>query len=62
MNTNSKIYVTGLKGLVGFAIKRKLEYEGHNNIIHKTSNELDLRNQEAVKEFFVLEKPNYVFS
>lgn len=47
--------------MVGSAIERKLRKEGFNNIITKTSKELDLRNQQAVNDFFATEKPNYVF-
>lgn len=57
----SKIYVAGHKGMVGSAIVRKLEAEGYTNIITRTSSELDLRNQVAVREFFDSEKPEYVF-
>ena len=47
--------------MVGSAIHRKLQQEGYTNIITRTSSELDLRNQSAVKEFFDIEKPEYVF-
>jgi GDP-L-fucose synthase len=46
--------------MVGSAIERKLNAEGYHNMIHRTSNELDLRNQQAVNTFFELEKPDYV--
>ena len=58
---SSKIYIAGHRGMVGSAIARKLEAEGFTNILVKTSNELDLRNQNAVHEFFATEKPEYVF-
>lgn len=61
MNTQDKIYIAGHRGMVGSAIERKLRKEGFNNIITKTSKELDLRNQQAVNDFFATEKPNYVF-
>lgn len=61
MNKDSKIYIAGHRGMVGSAIARKLTAEGFNNIIAKTSAELDLRNQQAVADFFTKEKPNYVF-
>ena len=61
MKKDSKIYVAGHTGLVGSAIVRKLVSEGYNNIIGKTSSELDLRNQFTVKSFFDREKPEYVF-
>lgn len=61
MNKASKIYVAGHRGMVGSAIVRKLEAEGYTNIITRTSGELDLRNQQAVMDFFAQEKPEYVF-
>lgn len=60
MNTNSKIYVAGHRGMVGSAIIRSLNSQGFNNIIFRTSAELDLRNQAAVNEFFETERPEYV--
>jgi len=56
-----KIYIAGHRGLAGSAIVRKLKQEGFNNLLLPTSAELDLRNQQAVKEFFEQEKPEYVF-
>ena len=61
MNTTDKIYVAGHRGMVGSAIVRKLTEEGFTNIVTKTSSELDLRNQQNVKDFFDNEKPEYVF-
>lgn len=61
MNVDDKIYVAGHRGMVGSAIVRKLQKEGYNNIITRTSKELDLRNQQAVEAFFAEEKPDYVF-
>src|SRR3954447_9495508 len=61
MQTIDKVYIAGHRGMVGSAIKRKLEREGFTNIITRTSQELDLTNQEAVNTFFVQEKPAYVF-
>jgi len=61
MNKTDKIYIAGHRGMVGSAIERKLRNEGFTNIITKTSKELDLRNQEAVNDFFASEKPDYVF-
>jgi len=61
MNKDSKIYVAGHRGMVGSAILRKLQKEGYSNIITKTSQELDLRIQKEVDDFFKLEKPEYVF-
>ncbi|RZK92920.1 MAG: GDP-L-fucose synthase [Pedobacter sp.] len=61
MEKNSKIFVAGHRGMVGSAIYRKLQKEGYQNIITKTSAELDLRDQKAVADFFAAEKPDYVF-
>jgi GDP-L-fucose synthase len=47
--------------MVGSAIVRRLEEQGFKNIVVRTSAELDLRNQQAVEDFFVQEKPAYVF-
>jgi GDP-L-fucose synthase len=60
MKKDAKIYVAGHRGLVGSAIMRKLKKEGYNNLIYKTSSELDLRRQEKVEDFFEEEKPEYV--
>ena len=46
--------------MVGSSIWRKLEAEGYTNLIGRTSKELDLRNQQAVKDFFASEKPEVV--
>ena len=61
MQKDSKIYVAGHRGLVGSAIIRNLEQNGFKNLILRTSKELDLRNQQAVEEFFEQEKPEYIF-
>ena len=61
MEKNSKIYVAGHKGLAGSAIKRLLEKRGFNNLIYRTKEELDLRDSAKVKDFFEIEKPDYVF-
>lgn len=61
MNKNSKIYVAGHRGLVGSAIVRNLKTKGYSNIIYRTHEELDLKNQEEVKNFFQKERPEYVF-
>jgi GDP-L-fucose synthase len=61
MNIQDKIYVAGHNGMVGSAIVRKLKKEGFNNIVFKSSKELDLRNQAAVESFFNNEKLDYVF-
>lgn len=60
MNTSSKIYIAGHKGMVGSAIWNALQNKGYNNLVGKTSKELDLRNQAAVQEFFATEKPDVV--
>ncbi|MCB9282503.1 MAG: GDP-L-fucose synthase [Lewinellaceae bacterium] len=61
MRPNNKIYVAGHNGMVGSAIVRKLQREGFNNLVLRSSRELDLRNQQAVQDFFAAEKPDYVF-
>ncbi|WP_210463516.1 GDP-L-fucose synthase family protein [Rufibacter roseolus] len=61
MHPEAKIYVAGHKGLVGSAIMRKLEQEGYQNLLYRTSRELDLRHQQEVNDFFAAEKPEYVF-
>lgn len=61
MNKESKIYVAGHRGMVGSAIVRRLQKEGYNNIISKTSAELDLRVQQDVANFFDNNRPEYVF-
>jgi len=61
MEKESKIYVAGHRGLVGSAILRKLREEGYSNLVTRTSRELDLREQAAVREFFERERPEYVF-
>ncbi|HVW97764.1 MAG TPA: GDP-L-fucose synthase [Mucilaginibacter sp.] len=61
MDRSSKIYIAGHRGMVGSAIHRKLVKEGFTNFITRTSDTLDLRNQQAVADFFEAEKPDYVF-
>lgn len=61
MELTAKIYIAGHRGMVGSAIMRNLQKQGYTNIITKTSAELDLRNQQAVSDFFAKEKPEYVF-
>jgi nucleoside-diphosphate-sugar epimerase len=60
MEQTSKIYIAGHRGMVGSGLERKLRSEGFNNIITRTSREFDLRNQQAVNDFFEKEKPEYV--
>ena len=61
MVKTSKIYIAGHRGMVGSAIYRRLKKEGVENFVFRTSDELDLRNQQAVADFFEKEKPEYVF-
>ena len=61
MNSNSKIYVAGHRGMVGSAIWRALEAAGYTNLVGRSSREIDLRNQQDVEDFFAAEKPEYVF-
>jgi len=61
MNTTAKIYIAGHRGMVGSAIKRRLQREGYTNFVERTSSELDLRNQAAVEAFFQEEQPEFVF-
>ena len=61
MNKNDKIYIAGHRGMVGSAIFRRLTSLGFNNLIVRTSSELDLKDASAVKDFFTSEKPDYVF-
>src|SRR5574343_2022599 len=61
MEKNAKIYIAGQRGMVGSAMHRKLVKEGYQNILVRTSKELDLTNQAAVATFFESEKPEYVF-
>lgn len=60
MNKTDKIYVAGHRGLVGSAIVRNLKAKGYENIIGRTHKELDLTNQQAVREFFEKERPDVV--
>jgi len=60
MEQTAKIYIAGHRGMVGSGLERKLRKEGYNNIVTRTSNELDLRNQKDVNDFFDKEKPAYV--
>ncbi len=61
METTSKIYVAGHRGMVGGAITRHLKRNGYHNLVLRTSSELDLRDQRAVDSFFAEEQPQYVF-
>lgn len=61
MNKSAKIFIAGHNGMVGSAIVRKLQKSGYNNLLLRTSSELDLTNQAAVNNFFENEQPAYVF-
>jgi GDP-L-fucose synthase len=61
MNLNSRIFVTGHAGLVGSAIIRKLRVSGYENIQTATKQQLDLRKQPDVDEWFSTNKPEFVF-
>ena len=61
MQLTDKIYIAGHRGMVGSAILRNLQAKGFSNFVFRTSKELDLRNQQAITEFFEAEKPQYVF-
>src|SRR4051812_17523896 len=61
MQHTDKIYIAGHRGMVGSAIVRKLQQEGFNNLVWRSSSELDLRNQQQVNDFFAAEKPDHVF-
>lgn len=61
MNRESKIYVAGHVGLVGSAVRRRLEARGYRSIVTRSLSELDLTRQADVEEFFAEEKPEYVF-
>ena len=60
LTKNSKIYIAGHRGMVGSACWRALEKAGYNNLVGKTSAELDLRNQATVDEFIAEEKPDVI--
>ena len=57
----AKIYVAGHRGMVGSAIVRALEKQGQTNVVVRTSSELDLTNQQAVRAFFTAERPDQVY-
>ena len=61
MKKSDKIYVAGHKGMVGSAILRQLVKNGYKNILVRNSQDLDLRSQKQVNNFFLTEKPDYVF-
>jgi len=61
MEKSSKIYIAGHRRMVGSSFLRALKAKGFSNFLQKTSAELDLRNQQAVVDFFAREKPDFVF-
>ncbi|MCO5381081.1 MAG: GDP-L-fucose synthase [Methanosarcina barkeri] len=61
MDKESKIYIAGHRGLVGSALKRKLESKDYTNLLLRTHKGLDLTKQQEVNDFFEQEKPEYVF-
>ncbi|MFM8743853.1 MAG: GDP-L-fucose synthase family protein [Cytophagales bacterium] len=61
MEKQAKVFVAGHRGMVGSAIIRRLQAEGYQNLVLRTSSELDLRNQGQVEAFFAAEKPEFVF-
>ena len=60
MEKHAKIYIAGHSGMVGSAITRKLKKEGFANLVYRDLSELDLISQNSVRDFFELEKPDYV--
>jgi GDP-L-fucose synthase len=60
MEKHDKVYIAGHRGMVGSAITRRLQKEGFNNLLFRTSAELDLKNQAAVQAFFDKERPDHV--
>ena len=60
MDKSLKIYIAGHRGMVGSAVWRVLEKKGYTNLIGKTSKQLDLRNQQAVSDFYEKEQPEVV--
>ena len=61
IDTHARVYVAGHRGMVGSAIVRALTAHGYDNLIVRTSNELDLRDNRHVAEFFSVTKPEYVY-
>ena len=61
MDSNSKIFIAGHRGLVGSAVCRHLKSNGYTNLLTRSRAELDLRVQKDVDEFFAAERPEYVF-
>ena len=61
MDSNSKIFIAGHRGLVGSAVCRHLKSNGYTNLLTRSRSDLDLRVQKDVDEFFAAERPEYVF-
>lgn len=61
METSARVYVAGHRGMVGSAIRRRLEADGYENVITRTHDELPLDDRDAVEAFFAAERPDYVF-
>jgi GDP-L-fucose synthase len=61
MTPDSRIYIAGHRGLVGSAIRRRCQAAGLTRLILRDRTQLDLRDQDAVDEFFAAERPEYVF-
>ncbi len=61
MGPESRVYVAGHRGLVGSAISRRLATLGYDNLLTRSSKELDLRDGAATRDFFALERPEFVF-
>ncbi|MGZ8189564.1 MAG: NAD-dependent epimerase/dehydratase family protein, partial [Methylosarcina sp.] len=60
MNKDTRFFIAGHQGMVGSAIFRQLQARGFNNLITRTRSELDLLDQQAVRDFMQREKPEYV--
>jgi GDP-L-fucose synthase len=60
MNFSDRIFVAGHRGLVGSALLRTLQNQGFNNLLTASKQELDLRDAQAVKHFFGVERPDYI--
>ena len=61
MKKTSKIFLSGHGGMVGSSMYSLLQKKGYNNILTRSRDELDLKNQASVEEFFKIERPEIVF-
>ena len=61
MDKNAKIYIAGHRGMVGSAIVRRLQSGGYTNLLTRTRQQLDLLDQQSVRDFLKAEKPDYIF-